>query len=1062
MRQKLTLLALMLSVFALGVKAQDRTISGKVTSSEDQSTVPGVSVVVVGTTIGTSTDIDGNYKLTVPSTAKTLRFSGIGMKVKDIPLGASNTVDIVLDPDVLKLDEVVVTANEIVREKRSLGYSTQQVTSEDLTAGNNPNLIGALQGKVSGVNITSLSGAPGSAQRIVIRGGSSISRNNQALIVVDGIPVDNSNFRTESDLDNQVDYGNRGNDINPNDIESISVLKGPAAAALYGSRASNGVIMITTKRGKTGVSGKSKMEVTVNSNVTFSDVLKLPDFQNTYGQGDVDNVADDRRENFSWGLPFDGQLRPWGQEINGQMRVKPYEALPNNLKDFFNTGVAYNNNVSFSGGSEKSSYYLSVGALNSKGMVPTTAYDKYNLRFNGNTELANHFKSSISVNYSNVESNLPIGGQRDASVYNQLIQTPRDIPITEGKDLNDPFNRYDDIAGTYGFYGAYTVNPYFSLDSYKSKNFVDRMVGNFSVTYDGISWLSITNRFGGDVYSDRRKQSFKKYSYEALDPFYAFNDAITYNGKYSEDIYNLSSYNNDLMVTLKKELAKDLQGSLLLGQNVRQSTLTNLYAQTNPEGGLALPGFYNLENSNGPVTTYNSTTQSRNVGYYGELNLAYKNYLYLGFSGRNDYSSTLPESNNSYFYYGGNLSFIFSEFLPESLRENWWTYGKLRMSSAKVGNDAPPYATSNYYSKTVLDATFGGTTFPFDGVNGYTVGDRVGNPELRPEFSTESEVGVDLGFLDDRLSLGVTYYNKSSTDQILSLPTSNATGFTSKTINTGEMVNSGFEVDLRAVPVSTSGGLKVELYTTFFKNNNEVRSLYEGVDQLALGGTSRTAIVAQVGQSYGAFYAIDLLRDPSGNVVVDSSTGMPMTTPNLVYCGSYMPKWQGSFGATVSYKNWSFNFLIDRKEGGKFYSRTKDLMDFVGTAKETENRTDYVWEGSVYMGSDGTYHPNSTPFHPYDYYTSVIPDGQHIIDASYTKLREVGLSYRLPSKYLNKLPFGSVTFGLFANNVFIWTPAENQYADPEQNSSGASNTQGFEFSSNPSQRNYGFDLKFTF
>lgn len=1066
MRKQITLLALLLAFVCLKTTAQDRSITGKVTSSEDKLGIPGVSVVVTGTTTGTSTDIDGNYKLDVSSTAKSLKFSAISMKSKTVDLGSSNSLDVVLDPDVTRLEEVVVTANAIVREKRSLGFATTQVKGDELNQGGNTNVIGALQGKVSGVSINSLSGAPGSSQRIVIRGGTSITGQNQALFVVDGIPIENQNFRTDNDLSNQVDYGNRANDINPNDIESISVLKGPAAASIYGSRASNGAIIITTKKGHRVVGGKSKMDVSYNTNVTFSSILKTPDFQNSYGQGDLDNTVDDRRENFSWGLPFDGALRPWGQEINGKQRVKPYSAIPDNYKDFFDVGTAYNNNIAFSGGTEKSTYYLSIASLNSKGIVPSTTYDKYSMRFNGSSELSNHISTSFSASYTNIASSLPSGGQQSASIYDQLLQTPRDIPVVDGKDLTDPFNGYNDVTGKYGFYGAYALNPYFTLENFKNYNNVDKLQGNFTVNYSQWSWLTITNRFGGDIYSDRRNEKWKKYSYEPIDAFYNGNTQL-YQGKYSEDNYNMTSYNNDLMFNFKRQLTSDISATLMVGQNVRQYVLTQTFAQTNDQGGLSVPGYYNLENSNGTPLTNNALNKARNVGYYGDLNFAYKNMLFVGFTGRNDISSTLPADNNSYFYPSANVSFVFSELFKGKMKDDFWTYGKLRSSYAKVGNDAPPYVTTNYYSKTNIDGGFGSTQFPFGTVNGWTVGDRLGNPEIRPEFTTAFDVGTELSFLKERLTFDVTYYKTTNKDQIISLPLPPSSGFTSKYINTGEYENKGIEIGVRGFPVSTKSGFVWELYGTYTKNENNVISLSTGVDQITLGGTSRLAIVAQVGKPYGSFYAVDLKHvdqnDPNSAVVVDSATGMPQLTSNLVYKGNFQPKFQASIGTKVTYKGFTLNVLFDIKQGGVFYTRTKDLMDFVGTAKETEDRTDRIWPNSVYLNSNGQYVTNTeSKYHPYNYFTNTIPDGQHVVDASYVKVREASLSYQFPAKWIQHTPFGSASVSVFGNNLFIWTPKENTYSDPEQNSAGASNAQGFDFSANPSQRNYGFDIKVTF
>jgi TonB-linked SusC/RagA family outer membrane protein len=1061
MRQALILFAMFLMFSQLAL-AQNKTVTGKIISSEDNLGIPGVSVVVVGTTIGVTTDVDGNFTLAVPDSATRLKLSALGMKSQELAIPANNVLNVTMQPDVMKLEEVVVTANAIVREKRSLGYATQQVTSDNLTAGENRNLVGALQGKVAGVNITSLSGAPGSAQRIVIRGGTSIARNNQPIFVVDGVIIDNSNFRTGDDLNNQVDYGSRGNDINPDDIESISVLKGPAAAALYGSQASNGAIMITTKKGRR-TQGKAKNEVVFHSNVTFSNVLKLPDFQNKYGQGDLDNVVDDRRENFSWGLPFDGKLRPWGQEINGQQRVKPYEANEDNMKDFFNTGVGYTNSLAFGGGNEKTDYQLSLSSSNTKGIVPSQRYDKYTVHFNGNADLTNKFSSGISLNYSNVSAVHPSGGQRDASIYDQLLQTPRDIPIIDGKNLDDPFNAYNDITGQYGFYGAYTTNPYFVLNNFKNTQNVDRVLGNVTVTYHGWDFLSITNRFGGDIYGDRRYQRWSKYSYEPIDPFYVGNNQI-YAGKYSEDLYNFTSWTNDLMFDFNHKFSEDFSGTLLLGYNLRERQWTENNTQTNELGGLGIPGYFNLVNSNGPVAAKSTLDHTRNIGYYADAHFSYKNYLFAGLSGRLDKSSTLPADNNTYFYPGANISFIPSEFFSDTLRENQFNYLKLRASYARVGNDASAYRTANYYTNSDIDGGFGSTKFPFGDVQGYTSGDRLGNPQLKPEFTSELELGADMSFLKDRLSIEFSWYSKRSTDQIIDLPLAPSTGFTQKTINTGELTNKGFEIGARGVPIRAKSGFEMEIYGTYFKNTNEVVSLYQGVEQLTLGGTSRTAIVAQVGHPNGSFYAVDLLTDPNGHVVVDSATGQPLTTPNLVYVGNYQPDWQASLGANFKFKGWQLGILFDCKQGGQFSSRTKDVMDFVGTAVETENREDQIWPGSVYQSTadNGGYVTNDRPYHPYTYYTNRIPDGQHIVDASYVKLREMHLTYTFPAKTLSKTPFGTASLTIFGNNLLIWTPEENHYADPEQNSSGSSNVQGFEFTANPSQRNYGVDLKLSF
>lgn len=1059
---KLTTTIVFMAAFISRAEAQTKRVAGTVKDASSKEALFGVTIGVKKLTVSAFTDSDGHFVINVPDSVKKLSFRLFGYKPYDYPVADSMVVTLM--PEALQLDETVVTANAIKREKRSLGYSTQQVSNEELTKGQSSNIITALQGKVSGVNITSTTGGPGTSNRIVLRGGSSLTGNNQALMVVDGIPIDNSNFRNGDDLNNQVDYGNRANDINPDDIENVSVLKGPAAAALYGSRASNGAIIITTKHGKNMLNENKKMDINFTSGVTFSRVLKLPQFQHEYGQGDLHGTADDRRENFSWGLPFDGEYRPWGQIIDGEQRVKKYEDQPDNVKNFFVTGLTYNNNLSISGGDNKTTYFLSINALNNKGIVKTTGYNKYSVRFNGSTELTNKFSSSISVNYTSSNSDNPGGGQGAAGIFNNLVQTPRDISIVDSEDLDNQFSGYNDVTGTYGFYGAYTMNPYFVLKNNRNTNKVDHIQGNTTLNYKATPWLTITERIGGDVYTDRRYQKWKKYSYTPIDPFWTGNDQV-YQGKYSEDIYNVNEITNDLMLNFTKDLNKDFKIYGTLGHNVYQRTQTNLFAETNAQGGLAIADYYNISNSNGAINSTNASFKRRLIGAYLDFNVSYKNMLFLEATARNDWSSTLPQNNRSYFYPSVNASWVFSELFNDSLKNGWFNYGKVRANYAKVGKDAGEYLTSSVFNKTTIDGGFGTTTTPFNGINAFTQGDRIGNANLKPEITTSFEIGTELSFFKDRLGFDVSYYFQNSKNQIINVPVSNASGFSSNTINTGLIENKGIELLVRGTPISTAKGFKVDIVGTFTKNKNKVVSIMDGVDQITLGGFSRMAIVAQEGQPYGSFYGIDLMNDGNGHVVVDSATGLPQTSTNSTILGNYQPKWIASLGANITYKSFTFSFMFNTKQGGSFYSHTKGTMAFVGTSQETAEggRDLKVWENSVYLNSQGQYVTNTDiKYDPYNYFTNVIPDGRHIIDASFVKLSTVDFSYRVPKKYLNKTPFGAISIGVFGNNLFIWTHKTNVYSDPEMSSSGSGNVQGFEFSATPSQRNFGFNMKFNF
>lgn len=1065
MRRKISLIILLLCVSVSTLFAQTRRISGQILD-ETGVGLPGAAVSVKGTQVGTATDADGNFQLDIPEDATTIVIRSIGYTDQEINIEDQSTFNVKLSPSATTLEETVVTANAVRREKRSLGYATTQISGNEITSGGNASPINALVGKAAGVNINTTANAPGSSSRIVLRGGSSLLGNNQALIVVDGVPINNANFGTSGNignLSNQVDYGNRGNDINPEDIESITVLKGPAATALYGSLASNGALMITTKKGKRKT-GPSKADIEVSSSFELQSLLKLPEFQNRYGQGNIyEGIPDDRRENFSWGAEFDGQQRSWGQVIDGRQKIKPYEAQENNVRDFFDVGRTWNNNVALNGGNEAAAYRLSLGALNNKSVFPGKEYNRYTIGFNGNANLSNKVYTSLTVNYINVNSDLAGFGQGDASVMDNLLQTPRDINIRDLRDLNDKFNSmdYEDETGVrrYGYYGAYAINPYYTLKEYKNINKVDRVYGNIIVGYKPFEWLRVEDRIATDMSGDRRYQSVPKFNTVGWDPLY---DGLphTVNGRYAEDLYNINNLFNDLMVTFNRDLAKDLNLNWLLGHNYTQFRTTNTYSSTNEEGGLIVPGFYSLTNSNGTPLVDNSTSLVRRVGLYTDIALGYKNMLFLGLNGRNDWSSTIEKS---YFYFGANASFVVSELFKPDMR-NIWSYSKIRMSYGSVGNDAGPYLNQTNYNRALASGNFGSTTFPFNGIGGFSYGDRIGNPNIQPEFSREFEIGTEQSFLRNKISFDFSYYNKRSENQIINVPIATSSGFTSRTINTGLFTNNGIEIAVRATPVSTRTGFKWDIYGTFTKNNSKVKEIFPGTEQVLLGGFSGMSIVAAVDKPYGTFYTVTEQRTSDGRIIVDSATGIPLRTATAQYFGTYLPDYQASLGTTLSYKGFTLNILFDTKQGGVFYSRTRDVMSFVGTSKETENREERVWENSVYMGADGQYHTNTTPYSPYTYFTSagLRQESQNLVDASFIKLREARLTYVFPAKWFERTFVGGASFSIYGNNLFIWTPKSNRYVDPEVNSSGASNAQGFDFSAQPSLRNYGMNLRFTF
>lgn len=1064
MKKLYTAMVLVLVLSGFQSMAQ-RTITGNVTSAEDKLPMIGVSVVVEGTKTGTSTNMDGNYSLTVDDKAKALTFSYVGMQKKFVPIGENLNINVVMSPDESSFKDVVVTAVAIKREQQSLGYSTTTVKSDDINRAADRSPIEALRGKVAGVNITSSNGDPGSSTRIVLRGGSSILGDNQALLVVDGVPIDNSNFGAGNDpngnsdvLNNNFDAGNRGNDLNPQDIESITVLKGPAAAALYGARAANGALIITTKSGKKTADGGRKFKVSFNSNYTFSNILRLPEFQNEFGQGG--EKLPDSRENFSWGPKFDGVVRPWGQAVDGKQRVKPYSALPNNVSQFFDLSKTYNNNVSIEGGNKSTSYYLSYNNISTTGVIPGTAYQRNLIRTNVTHNFSDKLSSTFTFNYTKTQGDYAIQGQGDFSVYNQVLQTPRDISLLELRDLTDSFN----LPETY--YGAYTLNPWFVLKNQEVKNNVDRFNTTASITYKPLKWLDILGRFGADIYTDTRTQKLAKYAFE--------NQTFPYEyaGRYSQDIYRNNIFNSDIIISAGNTWDNGVTFSGLIGNNIFARSLKNTYAST---AGLNIDGLYVLGNSQDRPITSNLMSERRLVGLYGELNFDYKKYVFLNFSFRNDWSSTLPVKKRSYFYPSVNAAFVLTELVK--IDRKYLSYCKIRAGFAQVGSGGEdPYLLTNVYVENAIGDGYNESEVnsPYPNPSGdlaaaYTVSNNLRNPNLKPELVTSWEVGTELGFWEDKINIDFTYYQNRSKNLILvTAPVAPSSGYTSQVINAGIQSNKGVELGVRLVPVSLQNGFKWEVYGTFTKNDNKVVELPNGVDQIVLGGLSDMSIVARKGLPYGSFYALTAKRDPQGRVVVDPVTGQPLLADEAQILGSYQPNWMGSIGTALSYKGLRFSILFDTKQGGQIYSRTMDVQEFVGTSPNTlnNNREDFIVPNSVIEVSDGVYQPNTSVYaHHQDYWTvyNNADRGAHLISASFTKLREISLSYSFPAKWFKKTKFitgAEVRF--FGNNVALWTPKSNTYIDPETSSYGAGNAQGFEFGTTPSLRNLGFGFKLDF
>ncbi|MGV3561608.1 SusC/RagA family TonB-linked outer membrane protein [Larkinella arboricola] len=1042
--------------------AQTRTVSGTVRSVSDKVPMPGVTIGIKGTTQGANTDGNGTFRITnVPSDA-TLVFSFIGFTTQEVPIGNRTNFDILLEEGTAILNEVVVTASAIEREKKTLGYAVTNVKGDELIRANESNMLRALQGRVPGVQISSASGAAGAATRVVIRGAQSFNGNNQPLYVVDGIIVSNNNTTTQiingngtpsaiggGDLNNGVDLTNRAADIDPNNIESVSILKGPAAAALYGSQAASGVIIITTKNRSKTVTDKP--QISLNSSVTFENPLRLPDFQNTYGAGfnGVYDLFD--AGNISWGPKIEGQNVPdwhtYGLYSLRQLEAPdsiPLTAKPNNVRNFFKTGVTLNNSFSVRNNNGTSNYILTVSDVNTKSMIPNTSYRRTTVNVGAGTRFFNNkVSANLSATFTRSGGDRGVQGQGRSNILQTIYNTPRDIEVTDQKDYNDP--RYN-LEGYY--LAGFRNNPYWLLDNNLLRDNVNRFFGNAQITYDPVPWLNVTYRIGTDMYADLRKQTF------------AQGTIANVGGRYVEDNTNFQSLLSDLIVTVNRNLNPDLNLKVILGHNLQDYNTTRGVYDGQP---LVVPGFYDLSNASTIVTT-RVDSRTRLYGIYGDAQLSYKEYLFLDITGRNDYSSTLPKKNRSFFYPGASVSFIpTSAFL--SLRNTPISYAKVRANIAQVGKVANAYQVVPVFTRTSITDGFQALyQFPLNGVPGFSVGNIRGNPDLRSELTTSWEIGTEILFFNNRLGIDFTYYNSKSDQQIVNVPISSTSGFLAQTLNAGAMTNKGIELLLNGTPVKTTSGFRWDVALNFTRNRNKVTDLYNPLAPVSLGGLASPGLQARLGEPYGTFFGSKMLRDPQGRVVVNPNTGRPLADPILQVLGNIQPDFSAGLSNTVSFKGVTFNVLVDTRQGGKFFSQTSALGQFGGFTKETtyNDRQPFVYPNSVIQNQDGTFTPNTTikTDGGFEYWSTVANFGENTLyDASFVKLREMSLSYALPKSLIGKTPFSIIQLSLIGRNLLLWTPKSQPNVDPEVSSFGTGNSQGYEFFAYPSTRSYGASLK---
>ena len=1047
--KRITILFTVILFTAITYAQNAKTVTGTVTSADTNKPLEGVGVTEKGTRNGGLTDASGNYSITLRTNNATLVFSFVGYATQEKSVGDNSTINISLSQELSNLNTVVVTALGIKREVRTLGYASQQVTATEIAESKQSNLINALQGKVAGVTINGSGGGPGQGASILIRGVNSLnpSRSNQPLFVIDGLPVDNSTFTTGTTGDRGASLPNRMSDINPNDIETINVLKGGAATALYGLRGANGVIVITTKSGQAG-----KLNVNFNSSYSIDDIDKLPDLQLTYSQG--------------FGGEYDSTSfwPAWGPTVEDAKKIDPTHPaqLFNNWKRAYNTGHQYKSGITFSGGSDKATFSSSLSYLRQEGLIPSTYYQDISVRVNGQLKFSDKFKMGTSLYYINTNGNF-----YDANRYNeQLVYW---APRWDVRDYLTP-------QGTMKTYG--NDNPVYVASTNKFKSQVNHVIGSVNFAYTPVSWFTATYLFGADEYGDARTATAP--GLVGFEGEFLTADNQDYDGKYGtgfvhEYQLNYRQLNSNLLLTFDHTWANKFQTTLRLGNDVLDRNLK----RTSAEGsGLDLYNLYTLDNAH-HVTNSTYMENYRIIGLYGDLTLGYNNYLYLTLTGRNDWTSSLEKNHRSFFYPSASLSYIFSQHFT---MPSWFSYGKFRTSLAGIGKDADPYSTSITYVPAGPPISNNGTDVIPWSLNGAS-----GIPDLLPEKTTTFEIGADLSFLNNRLGLNFTWYKSNSKDQIIPVSTSYTTGFSSITLNAGEIENKGVEISVNATPVK-SKDFNWNVSANFSANRNKIISIYAGSQSLFINsvfgyGRSTVSSFYIPGESAGAIFGTPIVRYGDNDLSLHVNKSLPMLidedgfpvypdATNQKILGNAYPKWIGGLSNTLTYKNWSLYFMWDMQAGVQKYDQFADFLAAFGESALTANRNEtIVFDGVTADGKQNTkpvwlgqgVGPDGVDYGS-GYYRNIYRgiSENFVEDASWVRLRTATLSYSLPKKIFTHSILSNATVSFTGTNLLLFTKYTG--FDPETRSDAAAGSNfvissGFSY---PALRSYIFSLNLTF
>ncbi len=1061
---------------------QATTVSGQVKTGVGGTPLYGVIVSVPSLRVNAATDAQGRYQLVIPAGTSgpvTLTAKLIGFKTQSVqitPAGGSVQQDIALEEGAIELESKVVTALGIERELRSLTFAAQSGSGDQLAAVPTQNVVSALQGNVAGVQVTNSANPFGSA-RIVVRGASSILGQNQPLIIVDGIPIDNSaasNSGYGSGSLGGYDIGNAAADISADNIASYTVLKGPNAAALYGSRAANGAIVYTTKSGKGAPQGGYGVTATFGANMETP--LRLPDYQNKYGQGfygefdfvdgNFGGVNDGADE--SWGPKMDGRatgcIRVLGplpgigapnnydatHACNQFFGAGPWVAHPNNVSGFWNTGLIINANVAVARSSDRSNVRLSVGRTNESGMYPNNTNNRTDIALSGGTQVSDHWSAEASVNYIRdgmqnqpaqayeeidpMQGFIWFGRQVDVSLLkNNIFRDPNDA-FTKQILIGNPLLRTD-APIPYSWNYSYHPNPYWMTNVKKTDYGRNRGLGHASVTYKVNDWISVTGRTGRDWYQNQFRAN------------YPVNDISPFGqGGFIDVGETRSETNNDFLITANRSLTPTLSLTVNAGGNQRINDFNGNAALVSE---LVIPGVYTLANSNGSPFAALGVSHKKVNSLYGSASFNYRDWLNVDITGRNDWSSTLPKNGNSLFYPSIGAAFVFTDALR--MQSRWLSYGKLRASWTRVGNDTDPYQ---------LAAVYGAGT-AWAGLPSFTAPDRLPNSTLKPEQTTGEEIGADLGFFRDRLILNATIYQKSTTNQILPVSISASTGYTSAVVNSGEVRNRGIEVAATMTPIERPD-FRWNVVVNWSKNTNKVLSLYNNVRRIVVGNYWNVNVTADSGQPYGNLVGYQWQRDAQGHIIVDSAgpnAGLPKRDPTQRVLGNYNPDWVAGISNTISYKRFNFSFSFDGQVGGQVYSVTKWFGQYSGVLANTLAGREVDWNNPGYVVPNAVYangRADTTHVYAQDYWHNTFyAQEPGIFDATYFKLREARLAYALPLSVARFMGFSDATVAIVGRNLLLF--AKQSMIDPET-AFDTSNRQGVENGQLPTARSIGFTM----